>query len=99
VHVHVLTACHPTSCGDVLVALADAGWPVQCDLISLSKPIHSPLRELLFSMCLCDLCGLRRLFEVGKTLHDSIDSLSLDDERRQVSDLICRFIYTVSPYD
>lgn len=37
-----------------------------------------------------------RLFDVARTLHDSLDSLSVVDERKQVSKLICRFIDKVS---
>ena len=33
-----------------------------------------------------------RLFDVARTLHDSLDSLSVEDERRQIAKLICRFI-------
>lgn len=36
------------------------------------------------------------LCEVGKSLHDGIDSLSSEDEKKQLSSLICSFINTVS---
>lgn len=29
---------------------------------------------------------------MARTLHDSLDSLSVEDERRQISSLICRFV-------
>ena len=32
------------------------------------------------------------VFDIARSLHDSLDSLSVDDERRQISDLLCRFV-------
>ena len=32
------------------------------------------------------------VFDIARSLHDSLDSLSVDDERRQISFLLCRFI-------
>jgi hypothetical protein len=32
------------------------------------------------------------VFDIARSLHDSLDSLSVEDERRQVSNLLCRFI-------
>ena len=32
------------------------------------------------------------VFDIARSLHDSLDSLSVDDERRQISNLLCRFI-------
>ncbi|KJE94840.1 hypothetical protein CAOG_005411 [Capsaspora owczarzaki ATCC 30864] len=39
---------------------------------------------------------LNALVYVGKVLHDAIDALSFDDERRQTSNLICGFLRKVS---
>jgi VPS35 endosomal protein-sorting factor-like len=38
---------------------------------------------------------LHTLFDVAKNLHDSVDSLSFSDERRQISQLIINFIRSV----
>ena len=35
---------------------------------------------------------IHALFDFARSLHDSIDSLSFDDERKQISKLICRFV-------
>ena len=32
------------------------------------------------------------VFDIARSLHDSLDSLSVDDERKQISDLLCRFV-------
>jgi hypothetical protein len=44
---------------------------------------------------LSDPVLIHTLFDVARSLHDSIDSLSIEDERRQISDLICGFIERV----
>ncbi len=38
---------------------------------------------------------IEHVFTAAKTVHDSINSLSFDDERRQVADLLCAFIARV----
>ena len=35
---------------------------------------------------------IHTVFDLARGLHDSLDSLSVDDERNQISDLLCRFI-------
>jgi hypothetical protein len=39
-----------------------------------------------------DTVVIQTMFDLTRTLHDSIDSLSFDDERRQVDTLMCKFI-------
>lgn len=38
---------------------------------------------------------IHTLFDVAKSLHDSVDSMSFDDERRQISHLIVKFVRKV----
>jgi hypothetical protein len=40
---------------------------------------------------------LHALFDVARSLHDSVDSLSFSDERKQISSLIVDFIRKVRP--
>ena len=39
-----------------------------------------------------DTVVIQTMFDLTRTLHDSIDSLSFDDERKQVDVLMCKFI-------
>ena len=43
-----------------------------------------------------DLVIIHAAFDFAKNLHDSIDSMSFDDERRQISRLVCKFVRKVS---
>lgn len=40
---------------------------------------------------------IHSVFDLARHLHDAVDSLSIEDERRQASRLICRFIEKVLP--
>lgn len=42
--------------------------------------------------CTGDAALIHTMFEIARNLHDSIDSLSFDDERRQISRLLCNFV-------
>ena len=55
-----------------------------------SSPPPPPLDDLM--MAICDLVLINSLFDVARMLHDSIDYLTFEDERRQVTELICHLI-------
>ncbi len=46
-------------------------------------------------MKLSDPVILHTLFDVARSLHDSLDSMSFYDERRQITDLIVNFVRKV----
>jgi hypothetical protein len=71
------------------------------DLFSESKRVEI-CKSLIEVFCkeknaiVNDLVVIHSAFDMAKTLHDSIDSMSFDDERRQISQLVCKFVRKVS---
>ncbi len=45
---------------------------------------------------LCDPVLLHTLFDIARSLHDSLDSLSFADDRRQISGLVLGFVRKAS---
>ena len=62
--------------------------------VVVSKSILSALAQS--NMTASDPVILHALFDVALNAHDSVDSLSFYDERRQISNLIIDFIRKVS---
>jgi hypothetical protein len=59
------------------------------------KAVLRSFRQLPPGQTVNDPVLIEHVFTAAKTVHDSINSLSFDDERRQVADLLCAFISRV----
>lgn len=75
--------------------------PTQCILFRSHFDVHV-LRDLIVlkfhrgNQKISDPVTRHIIFEQGRVLHDSLDSLSSEDDRRQITRLVARFVQLVS---